>query len=258
MYVGSAVNMPRRWQHHREDARNNKHHSKAFQNAWNKHGEDAFLFEVIEYVEDPDQLIEREQHWIEALESYTRGYNCSPTAGSPRGVKHSEEARQRMSESHKEYYARLAAEGKDPPSTGKKMRPEVIEVNRQLRLREHQERLARGEDHPCKGRKRTEEQNEANRQKAKEHYVKCKTDGIPFGSEGYKWTPEQIEKVRPSRIGRPQSEETRRKRSESLKGGKHSEETIAKRKESFAKTMQDRQDKRVAILKDYWDKKLKR
>lgn len=241
LYVGSAVNLAKRWQHHKEDARNGTHYSKALQNAWDKHGEDAFSFEVIEYVENPDKLIEREQYWIDTLEAYSKGYNCSPTAGSPRGVKHSEEARRNMSRAHIEWNERRLQEGKSHPSKGKKMRPEVVEANRQTQLRLNAERRARGEEHPSKGRKASPEEVEAHRQRRLKYVAERKALGLPVSNEGYKWTSEQIEKVRLTRIGRPQSEETRRKRSESMK-----------------KRIQDTKDFIVLMwaIKMYWDTKV--
>ena len=49
-YVGSAVNLTKRWNIHRHGLRNKKHHSAALQRAWDKYGEAAFSFEVLEVV----------------------------------------------------------------------------------------------------------------------------------------------------------------------------------------------------------------
>ncbi len=51
-YIGSAVNFKRRWNYHKQDLIACRHHSKYLQNAWNKYGEAAFEFKVMEYVED--------------------------------------------------------------------------------------------------------------------------------------------------------------------------------------------------------------
>lgn len=97
-YVGSAVNIERRWGEHRAYLRGGYHHSQHMQRAWLLHGEEEFLFEVIEEV-CPERLIEREQHWIDALAAYGRsGYNVSPTAGSSLGLTRSAETRKRVSE----------------------------------------------------------------------------------------------------------------------------------------------------------------
>ena len=48
IYIGSAVNIDRRWSEHKSLLTNNKHHSKYLQNSFNKYGTENFLFEVVE------------------------------------------------------------------------------------------------------------------------------------------------------------------------------------------------------------------
>src|SRR5216684_1737979 len=47
IYIGSAVNLYHRKGQHFSDLRQNKHHNPIMQNAWNKYGEQAFIFEVL-------------------------------------------------------------------------------------------------------------------------------------------------------------------------------------------------------------------
>ena len=68
------------------------------QRAWNKHGEQNFLFEIVEEVQERENLIETEQFYLEALRPE---YNICKTAGSTLGLKFTEEAKQKMSESRK-------------------------------------------------------------------------------------------------------------------------------------------------------------
>lgn len=49
-YIGSAFDFEDRKAVHLFHLRNNTHHSKKFQNAFNKHGEENFKFEILEYV----------------------------------------------------------------------------------------------------------------------------------------------------------------------------------------------------------------
>jgi group I intron endonuclease len=93
-YVGSAISFKRRWTYHRRDLRAGKHHSKHLQASWNRHGEAAFCFYVIEPVVDTARLIEREQFYIDALKPE---YNCRPTAGSNLGHRWTEEQKSRRS-----------------------------------------------------------------------------------------------------------------------------------------------------------------
>jgi len=98
-YVGSALNIHQRWHSHRSLLSKGKHHSVTLQRSWIKHSPEAFLFEILEQVEDANQLVPREQFWIDKLNSACprTGFNISPTAGSPLGVKHSFETRAKMS-----------------------------------------------------------------------------------------------------------------------------------------------------------------
>ncbi len=101
VYVGSAVNIRTRWNHHRRKLRDNTHHSPILQSSWNKHGEAAFSIFVLETHEGTGQLISREQLWIDCLSALTpgMGYNVAPKAGSMAGFKFSAESRAKMSAS---------------------------------------------------------------------------------------------------------------------------------------------------------------
>jgi group I intron endonuclease len=98
VYVGSAaVSLKDRWRSHRKELRRGKHCNRYLQFAWNKHGEPAFEFTVLEEC-DPGACIAREQHWIDEKRAadHSFGYNISPTAGSPLGVKHTPETRAKV------------------------------------------------------------------------------------------------------------------------------------------------------------------
>lgn len=103
VYIGSASAFLSRWARHRKDLKKGHHHSRRLQNSWNKHGADAFRFEILEFVDNKADLIVREQDWINRLQSHrpSVGFNISPTAGSPLGVKRSAEVRAKMSASRK-------------------------------------------------------------------------------------------------------------------------------------------------------------
>lgn len=95
-YVGSALNFTQRWHSHRHKLRHGKHHSAHLQHSWNKHGEDAFCFRILEHC-GRDNLLAREQFYIDQ----GCDFNVAKVAGSPLGVKHSEASRRRMSESRR-------------------------------------------------------------------------------------------------------------------------------------------------------------
>lgn len=96
-YVGSAVCIRKRWHAHRCGFRLSKHPNRYLMSSWQKYGEEAFTFEILEHC-SLDELLVREQWWID---STSPEYNLSPTAGSCRGVKHTEEVRRRVSERNK-------------------------------------------------------------------------------------------------------------------------------------------------------------
>jgi group I intron endonuclease len=103
VYVGSSYNIKDRWASHRHLLRQGKHHAVTLQRSWTKHGPDAFVFEILEVVDDTNQLFTREQYWMDLLgaASPTKGFNGYPIAGGPRGHKASPETRARMSTAKK-------------------------------------------------------------------------------------------------------------------------------------------------------------
>jgi len=66
-YIGSSKNITGRFSTHKSLLRSNKHHNAHFQNIWNKYGEKSLEFSVLEIVENQEDLIVREQYWIDTL-----------------------------------------------------------------------------------------------------------------------------------------------------------------------------------------------
>lgn len=112
-YIGSAVNIDKRWREHVRQLNTGRHHSPHLQRAWDKYQQDAFVFRLIEECAKSD-LISREQHY---LDSISPEFNCAPKAGSQLGYRHSEAARRQMS---------LAAKG-NTNRRGRKMSAESRE-----------------------------------------------------------------------------------------------------------------------------------
>lgn len=94
VYVGSAVNLAARWRQHLSLLRRGLHHSVKLQRAWNKYGESAFDFTVLEYAPGDSQLVKVEQRWIDQVRPE---YNIAKKAGSRLGVPLGAEARAKMS-----------------------------------------------------------------------------------------------------------------------------------------------------------------
>lgn len=104
MYVGSAAtSFARRWNTHRRLLLKGKHYCKYLQNAWNMHGADAFVFEILEHT-DRGMVIQRESDWIEQYKaSGCTLYNTAPPAWSRLGGKYTVEERVRSSQRVKKW-----------------------------------------------------------------------------------------------------------------------------------------------------------
>ena len=98
IYVGSAINLNKRWKNHKVELRLDRHCNIYLQSAWNKYGEENFSFVVLEYCER-EKLIEREQFWIDWNNCCDRevGYNLAPKAGSLLGFKPTPETLAKLS-----------------------------------------------------------------------------------------------------------------------------------------------------------------
>lgn len=112
VYVGSAVNLEKRWRAHRNDLNRRAHHSSYLQRAWDKYGAEAFVFTVLEVVDDKNLLIQAEQKWLDVYESYDgkKGYNICPVAGSALGVRRSEWHKARVGEANRNRSEELRAQ----------------------------------------------------------------------------------------------------------------------------------------------------
>jgi group I intron endonuclease len=65
-YIGSSKNIHLRWGDHRRALGHGKHICPHLQNAWNKYGPDAFVFDVLEVcLSEPTILVAREQVWMD-------------------------------------------------------------------------------------------------------------------------------------------------------------------------------------------------
>jgi len=100
VYVGSAVNIAKRWREHKRILKKGKHHCPHLQLAWDKYGEQSFTFEIIEIVSNTEHLLAYEQVYLDYYRPHERekGYNVCKVAGSSFGIKRSEESKRKMSE----------------------------------------------------------------------------------------------------------------------------------------------------------------
>jgi group I intron endonuclease len=84
-YVGSSKNVYYRMQRHKCNLRELKHCNAKLQAAYNKYGLEDFTFKVLEFVETDEELLTREQFYIDSLKP---AYNILQIAGNVLGLKH--------------------------------------------------------------------------------------------------------------------------------------------------------------------------
>lgn len=105
-YVGSSVEIEKRWKQHKIQLVSDSHHSVKLQKAWNKYGRNAFKWEIIEVIDDPTNstLTEREQYWIDKYDSYHNGYNDTPIASRPNSLSDQERVDRDATIAFEKYY----------------------------------------------------------------------------------------------------------------------------------------------------------
>lgn len=102
VYIGSTINFELRKRTHIRTLNSDTHFNRYLQNSWNKYGESAFIFEIIECTLNTDILIAREQFYMDSYKSYNRniGYNINKLADSSLGRRVSEETKEKIRQKH--------------------------------------------------------------------------------------------------------------------------------------------------------------
>lgn len=79
-YIGYASDFNSRFRHHKSTLRNNSHKNIYLQRAWNKYGEENFIFEILERC-PKSKLSALEHWWVIVLGARDKhyGYNLAPT-----------------------------------------------------------------------------------------------------------------------------------------------------------------------------------
>ena len=100
VYVGQSNDIYIRRCCHKSELRKNRHHNIHLQGAWNKYGEENFIFETIEECNE-DELDKREIYWINYYKSNDENYGYNLTIGGSgiRGYTCSEDLKDKMSKS---------------------------------------------------------------------------------------------------------------------------------------------------------------
>lgn len=98
-YIGKSNNIYKRWYEERRGLEKEYFHNIHLQRAWNKYGEDAFEFYIIEQCEE-SILAEREQFWISNFNTYYDGYNQTLGGEGSLGAVCSDIKRQKIKDAH--------------------------------------------------------------------------------------------------------------------------------------------------------------
>lgn len=208
LYIGSSRNCEYRKQHHFTSLRKNKHFSRKLQNAWNKYGEEAFIFLIIEECLE-FELTLREQFWLDFFEASTKGYNTRPKAESNRGYKFSAETKKKLSDAQKtreRSLEELALMGERRAKANIERGPLSLEIRQKI----SQSHLKRSEEMGIPQRRQLELKNRLTREEIQKKITAANT--------GKKRTKEQKRHISDSLLGHVCSEETKKKISDAKKG----------------------------------------
>lgn len=212
-YVGSSVNIKKRWACHVSGLTKGRNRSVRLQNAWNKYGADAFKFSVLEFVIDCSELTAREQFWIDSLGcSGVNGYNARKTADSNLGAKWTEESKIRLSAA----------------KVGKESTAKAIAMANASRIANIAANKAAGVTHYNAGRTKTKEQLLAQGDAQRKANAARESAGIPNPCKGRVTSQETKDRISAAGKGRVVSAETRMKMGAWQVGRKMPESSIEK------------------------------
>lgn len=124
-YIGSAVNINRRWTRHRTELKGGYHGNAPLQRAADKYGLSGLQFNLL-LVCRPDDLLMYEQLTIDGL---MPEYNLAPIAGSSLGIKRTEEFKRKVSDAGRRRIVSEETRAKiGAAHRGKKLPPHQIEM----------------------------------------------------------------------------------------------------------------------------------
>lgn len=107
-YVGGTTGLNARWRQHRSELRRGVHPNAALQSQWDRLGEAAFTFSVLEG-DPPGDLAAAEQRHMDRLRAEGGLFNHAPLAGTQRGIVHTDQTRAKVSAANRARFASAAA-----------------------------------------------------------------------------------------------------------------------------------------------------
>ena len=142
-YIGSSKNIEWRWEEHRYLLDRGSHPTPHLQSAWDKYGSESFVFEIYDVCEEGERL-EREQYHLDLDFSSGMLYNTNPIAGRPpgqkRGGKRSPETIQKIKDS---WVGREVRSGRIGQKHSEESRQKMSQSRRGRRLsEEHRQKIS--------------------------------------------------------------------------------------------------------------------
>lgn len=104
VYVGSTTNLKKRINDHKSSLKRNDHENKFLQQSYNQYKKKVFEFIILEEYENPDRefLYKREDFYM--IKFKDNLFNINPNAKSNKGIKITEEAKQKISKHSKKMW----------------------------------------------------------------------------------------------------------------------------------------------------------
>ena len=100
IYIGQSIDAEYRMKKHKQQLTGNYHLNTHLQRAWNKYGEDAFEFNLLEKC-PKESLNNSEKWWIEYCDSTNQDKGYNHQSGGSSNFTVSDTARKHMSDAHK-------------------------------------------------------------------------------------------------------------------------------------------------------------
>lgn len=198
IYIGGSVDIYARWRLHLHELRHKKHRNRRLQNSFNKHGENVFVFKVIELCE-PAVLTDREQFYLDTIKPYLHGYNLAMGAARVMiGFKHSAESKAKLSASLKKRWAITPH-----PAKGRKLTEDQ---------KKHLSEYFTGFKHTDESKRKIGEASLARGKFTPEHIA-----NMSKAQKGHSVSQKQRDDISRALTGRKPTPESSRKRSESMK-----------------------------------------
>jgi group I intron endonuclease len=243
VYIGSAKEFKERWKQHHYTLKNNKHSNKFLQADYNKCGESAFKFEILQITngDKQERLLLEEQYISQVYDKGENCYNLCSKAVSREGTKSNnplstkekmsismKEAWKRMSEETKQKRAKLISKSHSTPEAKERIKKKWKDENYKQKMRQFSKLNGgwnkglkfpqySGTNHPMYGKKHSKETIDKIKNTIKESNREPWNKGVT----GYKMPPcseETKEKLRQANIGKIISKEIREKISQNRKG----------------------------------------